>query len=88
MSDRRLLWDIAFNQILTLGRVLASLWFGSVALLSDAVHNFNDANALLIASLARRISRKRSNEQYTLGDCRAEMIGAIINLTLLAVVGR
>lgn len=87
VSDSRLLWSVVLNQILTVGQVIAGIVSGSVALLSDAAHNFNDANALLIAWLARRISRKKSNERYTFGYRRAELIGATINLTLLAVIG-
>lgn len=37
------------NQLLTVGQVAAGVISGRVALLSDAAHNFNDANALLIA---------------------------------------
>ncbi len=87
VSDSRLLWSVILNQLLTIGQVVAGLLSGSVALLSDAAHNFNDANALLIAYIARRISRKQANQRYTFGYRRAEMIGALINLTLLAVIG-
>ncbi|TWT64351.1 cation diffusion facilitator family transporter [Rubinisphaera italica] len=87
VSDSRLLWAVILNQILTVGQVVAGIFSGSVALLSDAAHNFNDANALLIAYIARRISKKDANERYTFGYRRAEMIGALINLTLLAVIG-
>ena len=87
VSDARLLWAVGLNQLLTVGQVVAGLLSGSIALLSDAAHNFNDANALLIAYIARRISKKDANERYTFGYRRAEMIGALINLTLLAVIG-
>lgn len=87
VSDARLLWAVILNQLLTVGQVVAGIFSGSVALLSDAAHNFNDANALLIAYIARRISKKDANERYTFGYRRAEMIGALINLTLLGVIG-
>ena len=87
VSDARLLWAVVLNQILTVGQVIAGIFSGSVALLSDAAHNFNDANALLIAYIARRISKRDANERYTFGYRRAEMIGALFNLTLLAVIG-
>lgn len=87
VSDARLLWAVGLNQLLTAGQVVAGVLSGSMALLSDAAHNFNDANALLIAYIARRISKKDANHQYTFGYRRAEMIGALINLTLLAVIG-
>lgn len=55
VSDARLLWAVGLNQLLTVGQVVAGVLSGSVALLSDAGHNLNDANALLIAYFARRI---------------------------------
>ncbi len=87
VSDARLLWSMLLNQILTVGQVIAGILSGSVALLSDAAHNFSDANALLIAYIARRISRRDANQRYTFGYRRAELIGATINLTLLAAIG-
>ncbi|TWU02837.1 cation diffusion facilitator family transporter [Stieleria varia] len=87
VSDARLLWAVGLNQLLTVGQLIAGIFSGSAALLSDAAHNFNDANALLIAYVARRISRKDANERFTFGYRRAEMIGALINLTLLAIIG-
>lgn len=87
VSDSRLLWAVGLNQVLTVGQAVAGIFSGSVALLSDAAHNFNDANALLVAYIARRISKKKANDRYTFGYRRAEMIGALINLTLLAVIG-
>ena len=87
VSDSRLLWSVGLNHVLTAVQVVAGIVSGSVALLSDAAHNFSDANALLIAYIARRISRQEANERYTFGYRRAELIGATINLTLLAAVG-
>lgn len=87
VSDNRLLWSVVLNHLLTVGQVVGGVISGSVALLSDAAHNFNDANALLIAYIARRISRRDANERYTFGYRRAELIGAVINLTLLGVIG-
>lgn len=87
VSDRRLLWCVGLNHLLTVGQVIGGLLSGSVALLSDAAHNFNDANALLIAYVARRISRRDPSARYTFGYRRAELIGATINLTLLGGIG-
>jgi cobalt-zinc-cadmium efflux system protein len=87
VSDARLIWSVVLNQLLTIGQVIGGIFSGSLALLSDAAHNFNDANALLIAYIARRIARKEANERFTFGYQRAELIGAMINLTTLGVVG-
>ena len=87
VSDLRLIWAVIINQILTVGEVIAGIFSGSVALLSDAAHNFNDANALLIAYIARKIAKKKATERFAFGYRRAELLGAVINLTLLAVIG-
>ncbi|TWU41591.1 Cadmium, cobalt and zinc/H(+)-K(+) antiporter [Novipirellula aureliae] len=87
IPDSRLLWAVVLNQILTVAQVIAGIVSGSTALLSDAAHNFSDANALLIAYAARRISRRKANADYTFGYRQAEMIGALINLTLLGTIG-
>lgn len=55
--------------------------------MADALHNTNDAAALLIAYIARKISRKGADGQYTFGYRRAELIGAMIQLTALILVG-
>lgn len=59
---------------------------GSLALIADAVHNLSDCGSFLIALVARRISRWPSDEVRTFGYRRAEIIGALINLTILIVI--
>lgn len=86
VSDTALLWAIGLNVGLSVFEVAAGLISGSVALLGDALHNFNDCAALLIAYVARRISRRGADEQFTFSYRRAELIGAMINLTALMVV--
>lgn len=87
VSDRALLWAVALNVGLSGFEVFAGIVAGSVALLADAAHNFNDCAALAIAYVARRISRRGANERFTFSYRRAELIGAMINLTALVLVG-
>lgn len=87
VSDRALLWAVALNVGLSGFEVFAGIVAGSVALLADAAHNLNDCAALAIAYVARRISRRGANERFTFSYRRAELIGAMINLTALVLVG-
>ena len=87
VSGQVLLWAVGLNLLLTVAEVLAGIYAGSLALLADALHNFNDCAALLIAYVARLIGRRGRDEGYTFGYQRAELIGAMINLTTLVVVG-
>ncbi|MCF3648533.1 cation diffusion facilitator family transporter [Synoicihabitans lomoniglobus] len=87
VSDAALLWAVGLNVGLSVFEGVAGALAGSVALYADALHNFNDCAALLIAYFARRIGRARPDARYTFGRRRAELVGALINLTALIVVG-
>ena len=86
-SDRGLLWAVVINLGLSIFEFTAGIIAGSTALMADALHNTNDATALLIAFIARRISRKGADREYTFGYRRAELIGAMIQLTALILIG-
>lgn len=87
MGDRTLLWTVAINLGLSVFEFIAGVVSGSVALMADALHNTNDAGALLIAYIARKIAKRGANELFTFGYRRAELIGAMIQLTALILVG-
>jgi len=72
---------------LTLAQVVGGILSGSLALIADALHNFSDAAALLIAWVARRVGRKPADSFKTFGYKRAEVIAALINLVTLVIVG-
>ncbi len=69
--------------------VVAELVFGylanSLALVSDALHNFSDVIALLLAWGAGWLSSKRPTELHTYGYRRASILAALINAALLLV---
>ena len=87
VSDKALFWSVVINLGLSVFEFAAGLFSGSVALMADALHNTHDAAALLIAYIARKISRKGADRKYTFGYRRAELIGAMIQLTALIMVG-
>ena len=87
MSDVRLVWAVGVNLLLTVAQIVGGLLAGSLALVADALHNLNDAASLGLALIARRIARKPADRKRTFGYRRAEVIGALINLTTLILVG-
>lgn len=86
-GDGKLILAVVVNLLLTVAQVIGGLAAGSLSLVADALHNLNDAASLGIALAARRISRKPADRKRTFGYRRAELIGALINLTTLIVVG-
>lgn len=87
VGDRALGITIALNVALTVVEVVVGVLAGSLALVADAVHNLGDAAALVIALVARRIGRRGVDDSFTFGYRRAELIGALVNLTSLLLLG-
>lgn len=56
---------------------------GSVAILSDAVHDTCDAIAVGLAWFLEKISLKKSNLAYTLGYRKFSLLGALITSVIL-----
>lgn len=77
---------MALNFLITVAEIVGGILSGSLALLSDAVHNLSDTASLAISYGARRISRKGPTEQKTFGYRRAELLGAFVNLVTLVLV--
>jgi cobalt-zinc-cadmium efflux system protein len=69
--------------------VVAELIFGyaanSLALISDAVHNFSDVISLLLAWAALWLARKQPTQQHTYGYRRASILAALVNAGLLLI---
>lgn len=86
-GNKRLVGAVLVNVLLTVAQVVGGLLSGSLSLVADALHNLNDAASLGIALVARRIARRPADNRRTFGHRRAEVIGALINLTTLVIVG-
>lgn len=86
-GDRRVIAAIAVNLALTIAQVVGGIVAGSLALIADALHNFSDAIALVIAFGARKIARRPADASMTFGYGRIEIVAALINYTTLIVIG-
>ena len=86
-GDGRLVAAVAVNVFLTVAQVVGGVFSGSLALIADAIHNLSDAAALAIALIARKIARRPADSNHTYGHGRAEMVGALFNLTWLIFIG-
>mgnify|MGYP001137529766 FL=1 len=86
-GDRRVAIAIWSNGLLTLAQVVGGFFAGSLALIADALHNFSDMGALVIAFAARKIARKPADVRMTFGYGRIELVAALINYTSLILIG-
>lgn len=85
-SGRNLLISILLNVFITLAQVIGGIISGSLALLSDALHNFSDVLSLVISYVATLLARKEASTNKTFGYKRAEIIAAFVNSATLIVV--
>jgi len=82
-SGSRLLITLGLNLIIPIAQIIGGVLANSVALMSDAAHNFSDSGAILISYIAFRIGRKGATVQNTFGYRRAEILAAQINVVML-----
>jgi cobalt-zinc-cadmium efflux system protein len=66
--------------------IFGGLWTNSLAITSDAVHDFGDALSLGLSWYLERYSTKESNRRFTYGYRRLSLVGALIN-TIVVVAG-
>lgn len=67
--------------------VAVGFWSGSLALLADAGHMFNDAAALALSLVVTWIAARPRTTKHTFGYRRAEVMGAFLNAVALGVAG-
>lgn len=86
VKGKNLLFAIILNIVITLSQVVGGILSGSLALLSDALHNFSDVISLVISYIANFLRRKKASDHKTFGYKRAEIMAAFINAATLVVI--
>ena len=85
-QGKNLVISIFLNLLITAAQVIGGILSGSLALLSDALHNFSDVLALAFSWYANKLSKKEASLNQTFGYKRAELIAAFVNSIILIVV--
>ncbi len=86
LQGRNLLISIFLNILITAAQVVGGVISGSLALLSDALHNFSDVISLVVSYVANKLAKKKASLQKTFGYKRAEILAAFINASTLIIV--
>jgi cobalt-zinc-cadmium efflux system protein len=79
-------WSMGATLLFVAVEVVAGIRAHSLALISDAGHNFTDALALLLAWIANYLEAKPANEVKTYGYQRAGVLSAFVNALTLAAL--
>lgn len=86
IKGRNLLFSIFLNILITASQVVGGLVSGSLALLSDALHNLTDVISLVISYIANKLTGKEASTNRTFGYKRAEIIAAFVNASTLIII--
>lgn len=86
LKGRNLFITIFLNILITVAQVVGGILSGSLALLSDALHNFSDVLSLVISYAATLLAKKKASLNKTFGYKRAEIIAAFVNSSTLIIV--
>jgi len=86
LSGKKIFWVIILNGTITAVEIVGGIVSGSLALLSDALHNLSDTIAIGLTYFANKIARKPKDSKRTYGYKRAEIISAFINSSVLFAI--
>jgi cobalt-zinc-cadmium efflux system protein len=86
LKGRNLAISIFLNTLITAAQVVGGLLSGSLALLSDALHNFTDVLSLIVSYIANVLSKQKASIHRTFGYKRAEILAAFINASTLIII--
>lgn len=86
LSGKKIFWVTLLNAIITVAEIVGGLLSGSLALLSDAIHNLSDTIAIALSYFANKIAQKPKDARRTYGYKRAEILSALVNSVVLLAI--
>lgn len=84
-TDKNILIAFILNVAFSVFELIGGLLTGSVAILSDSLHDIGDALSIGISYFLEKKSKKEADEKYTYGYIRYSVLGSIITTVILLV---
>jgi len=85
MKEKNLIISIGINIVITIVEIIVGLFIGSLAIISDAVHNFFDVGAMVMSLFGEKTSSKKIDEKHSYGYKRTEVLVVLLNSIFLLV---
>lgn len=82
-TERNILIAFILNFCFSVFEFFGGIFTGSVAIVSDAVHDIGDAASIGISYFLEKKSKKQPDETYTYGYARYSVIGSVITTFIL-----
>ncbi len=85
-TEKNILLAFLLNLTFSIFEFLGGIFTGSVAILSDAVHDISDAVSIGVSFFLERRAKKQPDATYTYGYARYSVLGGVIT-TLVLLIG-
>lgn len=85
-QNRSMVLTIFLNLLITIAELIGGIVSGSLALISDALHNAGDTLAILLSYTAIKLGSKKADARRTFGYKRIEILAALSNAALLIAI--
>ena len=82
-TEKNILIAFLLNLTFAVFEFVGGIWSGSVAILSDAVHDLGDAASIGISWLLERKSKRPPDDRYTYGYGRYSVLGSLVTTVIL-----
>lgn len=86
-TERKIFIVFLLNLIFSIFEFLGGIFTGSIAILSDALHDFGDASSVGLSFILEKKSKKKANDKFTYGYRRFSVLGGIITMLILLLGG-
>lgn len=84
-TKRKIFIAFILNLFFSIFELIGGLFIGSVAITSDAIHDFGDATSIGVAYMLEKLSDKKPNGKYTFGYARFSVLGGLITTLILLI---
>lgn len=84
-TEKNILIAFLLNLSFSLFELIGGIFTNSVAIISDAIHDFGDSVSIGVSYFLEKKSKKKPDNTYTFGYTRYSILGAIITNTILIV---
>lgn len=82
-TEKNILIAFILNLSFSVFEIIGGFFTGSVAIISDAIHDIGDAASIGISYFLEKKSKKQPDETYTYGYARFSVIGSVITTLIL-----
>ncbi|MBP3627687.1 MAG: cation transporter [Clostridia bacterium] len=82
-TEKNILIAFILNLVFSIFEFVGGIFTGSVAIVSDAIHDIGDATSIGISYFLEKKSKQKPDSKYTYGYVRYSVIGSVITTLIL-----